>query len=607
MGLFDSIRRVVGGGESATDDGGSDGDLSGLVDTSTLDEAALRRHAEDVAGEVEQLDFSLDSLEQFDSAIDAGYDEELATADDPGTYATDVVRFGCYLGEVLVRRYDGEWTSDPQWGVTITGADDSATVSVFEVAQRSIETKAVFAAVTERAAEEVGLDGDDVETAEAGKDAAADIDTDAEADTDTEPADATATDPDSTATADDPGAGDTMADAGGVDADTPEDSSPTIDPDDWDDSADESQPLESADDTEPVDTGVSPSLSGGTTETEDADSVPDDGPDEAERSPSLSEMEAETAADESASDDEPAISDVAESEYGFEFERADDEAESAETDDAEASDEPVTDDAADSDAPVDTDEPVTDEPMARDDTADPLTDTAPEDSAATADEPSEGPATDSSVEADDATPEDTAALVEEAEPEAARETSGSESLFDEAESTTPPVGGADSPADSSRTDDVTEADSTEAEDPVADDPTQGDGLRAEYASEAEAFVSFWNEHDLDYTPDSLARLDDLVAAEWDDDRFDDAEFGSEATFDDRAFTSVSRELGSYFGEVLVRELDGEWTDETTNDSVVVTGPDGPLAIPVFRVAGTSLKERPVFERSYDSLLSDIDS
>lgn len=370
MGLFDSIRRVVGSGESATDDGGED--LSGLVDTNTLDEAALRRHAEDVAGEVDQLDFSPESLEQFDSAIDAGYDEELATADDSATYGTDVVRFGCYLGEVLVRRYDGEWTNDPQWGVTITGSDDSATVSVFEVAQRSIKTKAVFSAVTERAAEDVGLEGDGGETAGANADAVS--------------ADAMETEADATDT----------------------------DPDDWGESPAESQPPES----------------------------------------------------------------------------------------------------------------------------------------------------------DDLSTDDAAALVEEAEPETAREPN---------------------------------VDSTET-----NDPTQGDGLRAEYAAEAEAFVSFWNEHDLDYTPESLTRLDDLVADEWDDDRFDDAEFGSEATFDDRAFTSVSRELGSYFGEVLVRELDGEWTDETTNDSVVVTSPDGPLAIPVFRVAGTSLTEQPVFQRSYDSLLSDID-
>jgi hypothetical protein len=564
MGLFDSIRRVVGGGESTTDDGGET--PSGLVDTSTLDVAALRQHAEDVAGEVEQLDFSLDSLERFDSAIDAGYDEELATSEDPAVYAEDVVRFGCYLGEVLVRCYDGEWTRDPQWGVIIAGPDDSATVSVFEVARRSIETKSVFAAVTDRAAEEVGLDGDDVVADDA-------------VEADDNPDEAHPTEADVSTEGDEPETEPTAAPTDTV----AEDSSPTIDPDDWGDS--ESESAASGADTSPSDDAVTAAPESDTGDSaEDAtpdDSVADEtGLDDATQDDSTA---GETGPDEAMPDEEPAISDVAESEYGFEFESVADEDETdTEPDEpAAATDAEATDVAAD-DAATDTDSSDTEGPAESDATADPLTDT--DDSAAVRGDES---GTESSTD-----PEDAAALVEEAEPDAEPEASepsaDSESLFDEAETT--PAG-------------TDEASDTEPD----DDPTQGDGLRAEYASEAEAFVSFWDEHDLDYTPESLERLDDLVAAEWDDDRFDDAEFGSEETFDDRAFTSVSRELGSYFGEVLVRELDGEWTDETTNDSVVVTGPDGPLAIPVFRVAGTSLKERPVFARSYDSLLSDIES
>jgi hypothetical protein len=166
-------------------------------------------------------------------------------------------------------------------------------------------------------------------------------------------------------------------------------------------------------------------------------------------------------------------------------------------------------------------------------------------------------------------------------------------------------------ADDSLFADSTSTDEPAASEPTGDsadptpDPTEGDGLRAAYAEEAEGFVNFWNEHGLDYTPESLERLDALVAAEWDDERFADATFGSEETFDDRAFTSVATELGSYFGEVLVRELDAEWSDATANDGVVVEGVDGPLAIPVFRVAGTSLRQAPVFAKSYESLLDDI--
>jgi len=104
------------------------------------------------------LDFSLSSLAQFDDAIDAGYDEALATSDTPGAYATDTVRFGCYLGEVLVRTDGGEWTRNPNWGVTIAGPDGT-TIAVFDVAERSTTAGSVFAAVADRAAVEVGLDG----------------------------------------------------------------------------------------------------------------------------------------------------------------------------------------------------------------------------------------------------------------------------------------------------------------------------------------------------------------------------------------------------------------------------------------------------------------
>jgi len=190
----------------------------------------------------------------------------------------------------------------------------------------------------------------------------------------------------------------------------------------------------------------------------------------------------------------------------------------------------------------------------------------------------------------------------------------SESLFDDETTGTGPTvadapSGADDTSAGSSESGVADGDSADAQgDEPADgtDPTAGDGLRATYAESAEELVSFWTEYDLDYSPDSLERLDALVSAEWDDDRFDDADFGSDDSFDDRVFTSVSTELGGYFGEVLVRELDAEWSDEASTDGVVVEGADGPLAIPVFKVAGTSIKQQPVFARSYDSLLSDLD-
>lgn len=156
------------------------------------------------------------------------------------------------------------------------------------------------------------------------------------------------------------------------------------------------------------------------------------------------------------------------------------------------------------------------------------------------------------------------------------------------------------PADAAASTDA----STDAASDSADRPW--DGVRAERAEAAVDFAEFWGEHDLDFSPASLSRLDDLVAEEWDDERFAETTFGSEDSFDDRAFTSVVTELGSYFGEVLVRNIDGEWTADTDHDAaVVVGGADARFAVPVSDVAITSLRERPVFGRSYDALLSDL--
>ena len=51
----------------------------------------------------------------------------------------------------------------------------------------------------------------------------------------------------------------------------------------------------------------------------------------------------------------------------------------------------------------------------------------------------------------------------------------------------------------------------------------------------------------------------------------------------------------------------EHTPVTVSDkrAVVVGGTDARFAVPVYDVAITSLRERPVFGRSYDALLSDL--
>jgi hypothetical protein len=568
MGLFDSIRRAVSGGDSDTAE--SDGDESGpadspgdgtgpeLVDTSELDAAALRDRASAVAGEVEQLDFSLSSLDQFDDAIDAGYDETLATSEVPTMYATDAVRFGCYLGEVLIRAYDGEWTRDPVWGVTVTGPEGSTTVAVFAVAERSITTGSVFAAVADRAAVEVGLDADSAPV------------------TDADPSDSTAT-PESADTAA-PGDDSAASDADG-----------TAEPDD-----------------EALDESTDGPADDATTTDWDSDWETDEGTADA---PDL------TLTDDAAAEDDPE-SLIDEAEPDTASEPLVEEAESA---DQASTDSPVSADGSeslfdDSDTDETTEPTEAPEPS---DSSEPLFEDRGPDAAADSE-------TQADTDAADSDDQDGAeATTEAAATERDSTADSSRSLFDDQSA----VGSPDVPDDevvpdepdtpddeavADQGDDTTTADTGESasDSPAADtggsDPTTGDDLRGTYAEAAEELVSFWTEYSLDYTPESLQRLDALVSAEWADDRFDDATFGSEATFDDRVFSSVSTELGSYFGEVLVRELDAEWSDETATDAVVVEGADGPLAIPVLKVAGTSIRQQPVFARSYDSLLSDLE-
>jgi len=126
--------------------------------------------------------------------------------------------------------------------------------------------------------------------------------------------------------------------------------------------------------------------------------------------------------------------------------------------------------------------------------------------------------------------------------------------------------------------------------PVGREPTPTD-----FRNKAADAIQEW-EVDLDYTYESLPRLDefadrqgallDVMADEQDDDeRIADIHTG----FTIRA--------GSYFGEVLVRELGGKWVQ--TDDGWQVAVPEGPedddpATVDVFEVAAHSFAKQPVF-------------
>ncbi|WP_336329539.1 hypothetical protein [Haloarcula sp. CGMCC 1.2071] len=716
MGLFDTIRRAVGGDDSSTDgderaargDPPSD-DGPDLLDTATLDPTTFREYAEHVVDGADPLTFDPDALARLDTAIEESYDgKTVGDAASVTTYTENTVRFGSYLGELLVRAYDGEWVqSDGRWGVAVAGPDDEVAVAVFDVAARSFGDEPVFAAVVTRLESELELDSiqstDDEGLTEPGADET-DADSavsdptrivrrvdDGQANERDAPPEPAATDERGEATA-----GDTAA----TDSSQAIETEPTRivrrveSESEGDDRSDDTDPTpavsEAADEPENEPPWGSDDADGSTADIgEDADpETTESASDDAGSEPSAAETTEEgstidssdagsgtdTAAEQSAVDtaDEQPTAETPAADSALD---ASEDGPTADTTDAvettadDTADMAAADEAA---AYIDEAEPAADSATADPSDEAPAAETLPEDSAVdTRDEDrtvdaSAGAATDTSAdEAATDTADDGAAGIsidDESKPdispdassdaatdaEAVSETTGDESPADTADA----AGVDDTPAAVAESDaveqsddrpdtsapvgDVETSDATEtapsqsaaadetAETAAPDEgetaiPTDGDStadsmdrswepgtVRAEHADTAVEFADFWGEHDLDFSPASLSRLDDLVDAEWDDERFAETTFGSDASFDDRAFTSVVRELGGYFGEVLVRQLDGEWTDETDHEAaVVVGGPAGQFAVPVFEVAITSLRKQAVFGRSYDALLQDL--
>ncbi|WP_324755773.1 hypothetical protein [Haloarcula montana] len=477
MGLFDTIRRTLGGGddtdgeESAsaepTTETASDGPT--VTDSASLSPTEFRQRAETVADRSEQLDLTTGSLSRLDAAVAEQFDGETVEDGDDTAYTTNTVRFGSYLGEVLVRDLDGRWVQDDGWGVTVAGTDDERTVAVFDVAARSFAEEPAFAAVVDRLEDELVLSAEP----------AAESDADDAGETDR---------------AGQPTADQATSQTGTTDSETVED---------WADAGDWQPATEKA--------GFDR-----TDDQSDSGSVADT-PDEL--------------------DEDDGGETVAESGDGFRI--------------------------PDAEGGV---------------AAEGGTDTTTDDDGVTASDTETGDEGSGHTDAWSLAAESASAADDRGDTARSADTEN-ESLLDQLAQ-----------------------DEAEPSDPAA-----GDGLRADYAERAADFASFWGEHNLDFTPASLARLDDLVDAEWEDERFADATYGETDRFEDRSFTSLVEELGSYFGEVLVRELDAEWTDETDHPAaVVVTGTDGRLAVPVSDVAMGSLRNGAAFERSYQALLADLE-
>lgn len=117
---------------------------------------------------------------------------------------------------------------------------------------------------------------------------------------------------------------------------------------------------------------------------------------------------------------------------------------------------------------------------------------------------------------------------------------------------------------------------------------------ARFATLAERLVERFPAATLDYTPASLARLDDVLGGLPTADRRGDA-----ADEDDPAPVAT---VGSYFGETLVASADAAWVETEPGHWAVVVYGDS-VTVNVFAVARDALREPPALARAYETAVA----
>jgi hypothetical protein len=126
-------------------------------------------------------------------------------------------------------------------------------------------------------------------------------------------------------------------------------------------------------------------------------------------------------------------------------------------------------------------------------------------------------------------------------------------------------------------------------------------VRAEFVDDAEQLADHFDDYRLDFTPDSLARLDGFVDGQWDADRFAEATFEGDDS-DSRVFSGLVVQLGAYLGEVLVRNHEAVWVDDDDFGAAVrVGGGEADAVVDVFHVAARSLRDVAEFEATYERI------
>ncbi|MCU4802044.1 hypothetical protein OB920_16825 [Halobacteria archaeon HArc-gm2] len=570
MGVFDFLPGRGGDGEgaSSSEDGSTDGEGAGGTDRiEDLTAADFRERAETLAkrSDVPTLDFTVDSLAALD---------DLATGSAGGI---GEVAYGSYLGETIVREYGGEWTDEDGWQVAVALADDRTTVAVFDAAGMSIEGDPVFSKVAARLEAEGAVRMPDVPGSPPDPEEAApkrDVRTDSTAsDAGSEPA------TDSVVT-DDP-AGDEADDSPARDEDGGTADDATIEADV---TVEDSAAVEA--DAGSGDVG-GPETDVGADIEDDADPTGIDGVGSDDVAFGIDDGTA--GDDDDDTDDRTSV---------LPFGGSSDATGSDTEDDSEAS---VTTDDGPSELATD-DETGASAGLAEEVASQVASDSAVGGVAPEDDEESSGdddaPGIDvgaSSTTTDDATDESGPA----GNSSVGNSSAGNSSVGNS------PVG--NSPAgNSSAGSDLDGAASANAAAPRGDTDGEDEPTapkRYVLRETAEELADGWPSRDLDFTPASLPRLDTFVEEQWDG-RFRASSL-ADRTVDHEDTGDPLAQLGTYYAEVLVRWLDGEWiaTDDGEGAIEVPDVGEKVQRVAVFDVARECLIPPSTFAYRYDALVN----
>ncbi|MFB6164023.1 MAG: hypothetical protein ABEJ31_02595 [Haloarculaceae archaeon] len=127
---------------------------------------------------------------------------------------------------------------------------------------------------------------------------------------------------------------------------------------------------------------------------------------------------------------------------------------------------------------------------------------------------------------------------------------------------------------------------------------------ADLRDDAAAFAATWPGYDLDFSPASLARLDRLVADEYVAQN-DPAALESIADAEPSFLAARAAEAGGYFADVLVREFGGEWHTEGAAPTLVVDGQQGRATVDPLAVAAACFRGEETFAAAYERVTRQV--